>query len=38
MATQNSAITTNHIKAKIDKTQQNIKADYAVTEMKLSIT
>ena len=32
MAAQNSAIRPNHIKARIDKTQQN--ADYAVTEMK----
>ena len=38
MAAQNSAIRTNHIKARIDKTQKKANADYAVTEMKPSIT
>ena len=38
MGAQNSAIRTNHIKARIDKTQQIANADYAVTEMKPSIT
>ena len=38
MAAQNSAIRTNHIKARIDKTQKIASADYAVTEMKPSIT
>ena len=38
MAAQNSAIKTNHIKARIYKTQQKANADYAMTEMKPSIT
>ena len=38
MAAQNSAIRTNQIKARIDKTQKIASVDYAVTEMKPSIT
>ena len=38
MAAQNNAVRTNHIKVKIDKTQQNSYVGYAVTEMKPSIT
>ena len=38
MAAQNSAIRTNHIKARIDKTQQNSNVHSVVTEMKPSIT
>ena len=35
MASQHSAIRTNHIKARIDKTQKIENAGYAMTEMKL---
>ena len=40
IAAQNHAIRTNHIKTRMDKTQQNSKIGYgyAVTEMKPSIT
>ena len=38
IAAQNNAIRTNHIKARIDKTQQNSKCRYAVIETKPSMT
>ena len=38
IAPQNNAIKTNHIKARIDKTQQNSKCRFVVTETKRSIT
>ena len=37
IAAQNNAIRTNHIKMKIDKTQQNSKCRLCGAEMKLSI-
>ena len=37
IAAQNKAVRTNHVKARIDKTQQNNKCMLAVTEMKPSI-
>ena len=36
-AAQNNAIRTNHIKARIDKTQQNTNVGYVMIEMKPSI-
>ena len=38
IAAQDNATRTNHIKARIDKTQQNSNVGYAVTETKRSIT
>ena len=38
MAAQNSAISTNHINARIDRPNKIANTDYAVTEMKPSIT
>ena len=38
IAAQNNAIRTNHIRARIDKTQQNSKVGYAVTETNWQIT
>ena len=38
IAAQNNAVRTNHIKARIDKTQQNSKCRQWVTEMRPSIT
>ena len=38
IAAQDNAIRTNHIKARIDKTQQKVNVGYAVTETKRSIT
>ena len=38
IAAQDNARRTNHIKARIDKTQQNSNVGYAVTETKRSIT
>ena len=35
IAAQNNDIRTNYIKAKIDKTQQTVNVDCAVTEMRL---